>query len=172
AGAPLRGIPHRSLGGTRQNAVLKDYAARGTYIYPPESSLRLVTDVFEFATREVPQWNTISVSGYHLREAGATAVQELGFTLGNGLAYLEAARARGLDPAPIARRMSFFFNGHNHLFEEVAKFRAARALWAELLAERFAITDPEARKLRFHTQTAGSMLTAQPPLNNAARVTI
>ena len=170
--ADARGVPRAKLGGTIQNDVLKEYAARGTYIYPPGPSLRLITDVFEFATRELPQWNTISVSGYHMREAGATAVQELAFTLGNGLAYLAAARDRGLDPTPIARRMSFFFNGHNHLFEEVAKFRAARALWAELLGERFGITDREALKLRFHTQTAGSMLTAQQPLNNVVRVTL
>ena len=170
--ADARGVPRAKLGGTIQNDVLKEYAARGTYIYPPEASLRLVTDVFEFATREVPQWNTISVSGYHMREAGATAVQELAFTLGNGLAYLEAARARELDPTPIAKRMSFFFNAHNHLFEEVAKFRAARQLWAGLLAKRFGIKDPEALKLRFHTQTAGSMLTAQQPLNNIVRVTV
>ena len=155
-----------------QNDVLKEYVARGTYIYPPEASLRLVTDVMDFASREVPQWNAISVSGYHMREAGSTAVQELAFTLANGLVYLGAARDRGLDAARIARRMSFFFNAHNHLFEEVAKFRAARKLWAELLTERFGIDDPEARKLRFHTQTAGSMLTAQQPLNNVVRVAV
>jgi len=170
--ADARGVARTKLGGTIQNDVLKEYAARGTYIYPPEASLRLVTDVFEFATREVPQWNSISVSGYHMREAGATAVQELAFTLGNGIAYLDAARARGLDPTPIAKRMSFFFNAHNHLFEEVAKFRAARQLWAGLLQQRFDIADPEALKLRFHTQTAGSMLTAQQPLNNVVRVTV
>ena len=155
-----------------QNDVLKEYIARGTYIYPPVPSLRLITDVFEFTAREVPQWNSISVSGYHMREAGATAVQELAFTLADGLTYLEAARERGLDPVRIARRISFFFNAHNHLFEEVAKFRAARKLWADLLLERFGITDPEARKLRFHTQTAGSMLTAQQPVNNVVRVTV
>src|SRR3989449_7287835 len=170
--ADTRGISRASLGGTVQNDVLKEYVARGTYIYPPGPSLRLITDVFEFAAREVPQWNTISVSGYHMREAGATADQELAFTLGNGLAYLEAARARGLSPARIAKRMSFFFNAHNHLFEEVAKFRAARKLWAELLGERFGIHDREALKLRFHTQTAGSMLTAQQPLNNVVRTTV
>jgi methylmalonyl-CoA mutase N-terminal domain/subunit len=146
--------------------------ARGTYIYPPAPSLRLITDVFEFGGREVPQWNTISVSGYHMREAGATAVQELAFTLGNGLAYLEAAGARGLDVERILTRISFFFNAHNHLFEEAAKFRAARRLWAGLLRERFGIRDPEALKLRFHTQTAGSMLTAQQPLNNVVRTTV
>ncbi len=170
--ADARGTPRESLGGTVQNDVLKEYIARGTYIYPPRASLRLITDVFEFTAREVPQWNSISVSGYHMREAGSTAVQELAFTLADGLAYLEAARERGLDLVTIARRMSFFLNAHNHLFEEVAKFRAARKLWAELLTERFGIRDPEARKLRFHTQTAGSMLTAQQPLNNVVRVTL
>jgi methylmalonyl-CoA mutase N-terminal domain/subunit len=168
--ADARGVSRGSLGGTVQNDVLKEYIARGTYIYPPGPSLRLITDVFEFTASEVPQWNSISVSGYHMREAGATAVQELAFTLADGLTYLEAARERGLDLVRIARRMSFFFNAHNHLFEEVAKFRAARKLWADLLLERFDITDAEARKLRFHTQTAGSMLTAQQPVNNVVRV--
>jgi len=170
--ADARGTPRAKLGGTVQNDVLKEYIARGTYIYPPEASLRLVTDVFEFTAAEVPQWNSISVSGYHMREAGSTAVQELAFTLADGLAYLDAARARGLDLARIARRISFFFNAHNHLFEEVAKFRAARKLWAELLGGRYGVTDPEALKLRFHTQTAGSMLTAQQPDNNVVRVTL
>jgi methylmalonyl-CoA mutase N-terminal domain/subunit len=170
--ADARGIAREKLGGTVQNDVLKEYIARGTYIYPPKPSLRLITDVFEFTAQAVPQWNSISVSGYHMREAGSTAVQELAFTLANGLAYLEAARARGLDLVTITRRMSFFFNAHNHLFEEAAKFRAARKLWAELLTERFGIRDAEARKLRFHTQTAGSMLTAQQPLNNVVRVTV
>ncbi len=170
--ADARGIPRARLGGTVQNDVLKEYVARGTYIYPPGPSLRLITDVFEFTAGQVPQWNSISVSGYHMREAGATAAQELAFTLGNALAYLEAARARKLDLARIAPRLSFFFNAHNHLFEEVAKFRAARRLWATLLRERFGITDQEALKLRFHTQTAGSMLTAQQPLNNVVRTTL
>ncbi|HEY3216825.1 MAG TPA: methylmalonyl-CoA mutase family protein [Candidatus Eisenbacteria bacterium] len=170
--ADARGIARASLGGTVQNDVLKEYVARGTYIFPPEASLRIVTDLFDFTAREVPQWNSISVSGYHVREAGATAVQELGFTLANGLTYLGAARDRGLDVAHIARRISFFFNAHNHLFEEVAKFRAARKLWAELLAERFGVADPQARKLRFHTQTAGSTLTAQQPLNNVVRTAV
>ena len=170
--ADARGTPRDKLGGTVQNDVLKEYIARGTYIYPPQASLRLITDVFEFTAREVPQWNSISVSGYHMREAGSTAVQELAFTLANGLAYLAAARERKLDLVTIARRMSFFFNAHNHLFEEAAKYRAARKLWAELLLERFGIRDAEARKLRFHTQTAGSMLTAQQPLNNVVRVTV
>ncbi len=170
--ADARGTSREALGGTVQNDVLKEYIARGTYIYPPRPSLRLITDVFEFTSAHVPQWNSISVSGYHMREAGCTAVQELAFTLANGLAYLEAARARGLDLVTITRRISFFFNAHNHLFEEAAKFRAARKLWAELLTERFGIRDAEARKLRFHTQTAGSMLTAQQPLNNVVRVTL
>ena len=170
--ADARGVPRGALGGTVQNDVLKEYIARGTYIYPPQASLRLITDVFDFTAREVPQWNSISVSGYHMREAGATAAQELAFTLADGLAYLEAARGRGLDVARIARRLSFFFNAHNHLFEEAAKFRAARKLWAELLEERFGITDLEARRMRFHTQTAGSMLTAQQPLNNVVRTTV
>jgi len=167
-----RGIARGKLGGTVQNDVLKEYVARGTYIYPPEASLRLITDVFEFTDREVPQWNSISVSGYHMREAGATAVEELAFTLANGLTYLEAARRRGLDLERILKRISFFFNAHNHLFEEAAKFRTARKLWAELLGERFRVRDPEALKLRFHAQTAGSMLTAQQPLNNVVRTTV
>jgi len=170
--ADARGIPRDRLGGTVQNDVLKEYIARGTYIYPPGPSLRLITDVFEFTAREVPQWNSISVSGYHMREAGSTAAQEIAFTLADGLAYLGAARDRGLDVTRIVKRISFFFNSHNHLFEEVAKFRAARKLWAELLRERFGVTDPEARKLRFHTQTAGSMLTAQQPYNNVVRTTV
>ncbi len=170
--ADARGVPRAALRGTVQNDVLKEYIARGTYIYPPEASLRLITDVFEFTAREVPQWNSISVSGYHMREAGATAAQEIAFTLANALAYLAAARERGLDVARIARRLSFFFNAHNHLIEEVAKFRAARRLWALLLDERFGLRDPEALKMRFHTQTAGSMLTAQQPLVNVVRTTV
>ncbi|MFN8588381.1 MAG: methylmalonyl-CoA mutase family protein [Candidatus Eisenbacteria bacterium] len=170
--ADARGTDRAKLNGTVQNDVLKEYIARGTYIYPPAPSLRLITDVFEFTAQQVPQWNSISVSGYHMREAGSTAVQELAFTLADGLTYLAAARERGLDVTKIAKRISFFFNAHNHLFEEVAKFRAARRMWANLLHERFGITDPEARKLRFHTQTAGSMLTAQQPLNNVVRVTV
>jgi methylmalonyl-CoA mutase N-terminal domain/subunit len=170
--ADARGVPRTKLGGTVQNDVLKEYIARGTYIYPPEASLRLITDVFEFTAGEVPQWNSISVSGYHMREAGSTAAQEIAFTLADGLAYLEAARARGLDLVPIARRMSFFFNAHNHLFEEVAKYRAARALWARLARERLGLRDREALKLRFHAQTAGSMLTAQQPLNNVVRTSL
>ncbi|HTO91026.1 MAG TPA: methylmalonyl-CoA mutase family protein [Candidatus Sulfotelmatobacter sp.] len=170
--ADARGIAREKLGGTVQNDVLKEYIARGTYIYPPEASLRLITDVFAFTADQVPQWNSISVSGYHMREAGSTAAQEIAFTLGNGLTYLEAARKRGLDIERIAKRLSFFFNAHNHFLEEIAKFRAARRLWAMLLRERLALRDPEALKLRFHTQTAGSMLTAQQPLNNVVRTTV
>ncbi|MEO5617797.1 MAG: methylmalonyl-CoA mutase family protein [Candidatus Eisenbacteria bacterium] len=170
--ADARGIAREKLGGTVQNDVLKEYIARGTYIYPPEASLRLITDVFEFTAREVPQWNSISVSGYHMREAGSTAAQEIAFTLADGLTYLGAARDRGLDAGLIARRISFFFNAHNHLLEEIAKFRAARRLWALLLEERFGLRDPESSKLRFHTQTAGSMLTAQQPLVNVVRTTV
>jgi methylmalonyl-CoA mutase N-terminal domain/subunit len=167
-----RGIARGKLGGTVQNDVLKEYIARGTYIYPPEPSLRLITDVFDFTAREVPQWNSISVSGYHMREAGSTAAQEIAFTLANGLAYLGAARERGLDVERIAKRLSFFFNAHNNLLEEIAKFRAARRLWCDLLGKRFRVGDPEALKLRFHTQTAGSMLTAQQPLTNVVRTTV
>jgi len=170
--ADARGVPRAQLGGTVQNDVLKEYIARGTYIYPPAASLRLITDVFEFTANEVPQWNAISVSGYHMREAGSTAAQEIAFTLADGLTYLDAARARGLDVERIAKRISFFFNAHNHLLEEIAKFRAARRMWALLLGERFGVRDPEALKLRFHTQTAGSMLTAQQPLVNVVRTTV
>ncbi len=170
--ADARHVPRAKLGGTVQNDVLKEYVARGTYIYPPEASLRLITDVFAFTARETPRWNSISVSGYHMREAGSTAAQEIAFTLADGLAYLEAARERGLDLVRIARRMSFFFNAHNHLFEEVAKFRAARSLWARLARERLGLRDREALKLRFHTQTAGSMLTAQQPLVNVVRTSV
>ena len=170
--ADARGVPRAKLGGTVQNDVLKEYIARGTYIYPPAASLRLITDVFEFTANEVPQWNAISVSGYHMREAGSTAAQEIAFTLADGLTYLDAARQRGLDVPKIAKRISFFFNAHNHLLEEIAKFRAARRLWALLLRERFGVRDEEALKLRFHTQTAGSMLTAQQPLVNVVRTTV
>jgi methylmalonyl-CoA mutase N-terminal domain/subunit len=167
-----QGVPWDRLGGTVQNDILKEYAARGTYIYPPGPSLRLVTDLISFCAERVPKWNTISVSGYHIREAGSTAVQEIAFTLANGLAYVEAALARGLTIDDFAPRLSFFFNAHNNLLEEVAKFRAARKLWAELVAERFAPRDPRSLWLRFHTQTAGSTLTAQQPANNVVRVTL
>ena len=168
--ARSRGDDVAALRGTVQNDILKEYVARGTYRFPVGPSMRLVTDLMAATADDMPRWNPISVSGYHMREAGCTAVQEVAFTLGHGLAYLEAARAAGLEPAAAASRMSFFFNAHNHLFEEVAKFRAARRMWAQLLADRFGIDDPKAVALRFHTQTAGSTLTAQEPANNAVRV--
>lgn len=167
--AKQQGADIRQISGTIQNDILKEYAARGTYIYPPKPSMRLVTDVFEFCSKEVPKWNTISISGYHIREAGSTAVQELAFTLANGKAYLQAALAKGLDINVFAKRLSFFFNCHNNFFEEIAKFRAARRMWATMTKELGA-TDPGAQKLRFHTQTGGSTLTAQQPLNNVVRV--
>jgi methylmalonyl-CoA mutase N-terminal domain/subunit len=170
--AEEQGVPWEQVGGTLQNDILKEYAARGTYIFPPGPSLRLVTDVIEFCSHRVPRWNPISVSGYHLREAGCTAVQEVAFTLANGLAYVEAALSRGLSIDDFAPRLSFFFNAHNHLLEEVAKFRAARRLWAELLAERYGPRNERSLWLRFHTQTAGSTLTAQQPDNNVVRVTL
>ncbi len=166
-----RGVPRTQLRGTIQNDVLKEYVARGTYIYPPEPSLRLVTDVFRFAADERLPFNPISVSGYHMREAGATAVQEVAFTLANAIEYLDHARAAGLDAAAVAGQLSFFFAAHNDLFEEVAKFRAARRLWATIVRERYGGTDEQCR-LRFHTQTGGSTLTAQQPLTNVVRVTV
>ena len=168
--AERRGISWSKLSGTIQNDILKEYAARGTYIFPPAPSLRIVTDIFEFCAREVPRWNTISVSGYHIREAGSTAVQEVAFTLANGLQYVQAAVDRGLDVDRFAPRISFFFNAHNDFIEEVAKFRAARKLWASLMQERYAPKDPRSLALRFHAQTAGSTLTAQQPENNVIRV--
>jgi methylmalonyl-CoA mutase N-terminal domain/subunit len=170
--ARRRGTPFDTLGGTVQNDVLKEYAARGTYIYPPTSSLRLVTDVMAYCAREVPQWNAISISGYHIREAGATAVEEIAFTLSNGKAYLEAARQAGLRLDDVAPRISFFWNAHNDFFEEIAKFRAARYLWAQITRADFGCTDPRSQMLRFHTQTGGSTLTAQEPDNNVVRVTL
>ena len=170
--ARRRGIPFAELGGTIQNDVLKEYVARGTYIYPPKPSMRLVTDVMSYCAREVPQWNTISVSGYHIREAGSTALEEIAFTLSNGKAYLQAARDAGIDLDTIAPRLSFFWNAHNDLFEEVAKFRAARYLWARITRDEFGCKDPRSQMLRFHTQTAGSTLTAQEPENNVVRVTL
>jgi methylmalonyl-CoA mutase N-terminal domain/subunit len=169
--AKKQGADVRKISGTIQNDILKEYAARGTYIYPPKPSMRIITDIFEYCSQEVPKWNTISISGYHIREAGSTAVEELAFTLSNGKAYLKAALEKGLDINIFAKRLSFFFNAHNHLFEEVAKFRAARRIWAKMTAELGA-TLPEAQKLRFHTQTGGSTLTAQQPMNNIIRVTI
>ncbi|HEV7484211.1 MAG TPA: methylmalonyl-CoA mutase family protein [Thermoanaerobaculia bacterium] len=168
--AERRGIAWTKLSGTIQNDILKEYAARGTYIFPPTPSLRIVTDIFEFCATEVPKWNTISVSGYHIREAGSTAVQEVAFTLANGLQYVQAAVERGLDVDVFAPRISFFFNAHNDFLEEVAKFRAARKLWAQLMRERYAPKDPRSLALRFHAQTAGSTLTAQQPENNVVRV--
>src|SRR5256885_416888 len=168
--AERRGTPWGKLSGTIQNDILKEYAARGTYIFPPAPSLRVVTDIFEFCAKEVPRWNTISVSGYHIREAGSTAVQEVAFTLANGLEYVKAAVERGLDVDSFAPRISFFFNAHNNFLEEVAKFRAARKLWAMLMRERYQPNDPRSLALSFHSQTAGSTLTAQQPENNVVRV--
>ena len=167
--AKKQGADLKQISGTVQNDILKEYAARGTYIYPPAPSMRLITDVFEYCSKEVPKWNTISISGYHIREAGSTAVQELAFTLANGKAYLKAAIDKGLDINVFAKRLSFFFNCHNNFFEEIAKFRAARRMWAHITKELGA-TDAGAQKLRFHTQTGGSTLTAQQPLNNIIRV--
>lgn len=161
----------KKITGTIQNDILKEYAARGTYIYPPKASMRIITDIFEWCAKEVPKWNTISISGYHIREAGSTAVQEIAFTLSNGKAYVKAALEKGLDINVFGKRLSFFFNAHNNLFEEVAKFRAARRMWATIMKELGA-TDPKAMMLRFHTQTGGSTLTAQQPQNNISRVTI
>jgi len=169
--AKRQGADVRKLSGTIQNDILKEYAARGTYIYPPTPSMRIITDIFEYCSKEVPKWNTISISGYHIREAGANAVQELAFTLSNGKSYLKAAIEKGLDINVFTQRLSFFFNAHNNLFEEVAKFRAARRMWAHISKELGA-TDPKAQMLRFHTQTGGSTLTAQQPQNNIVRVAI
>tara|TARA_B100001146_G_scaffold81848_1_gene72665 strand:- start:22563 stop:24314 length:1752 start_codon:yes stop_codon:yes gene_type:complete len=170
--ADRRGVVLEKLGGTVQNDILKEYIARGTYIYPPAASLRLVTDTFRFCAERVPRWNTISISGYHIREAGSTAVQEIAFTLGNAIAYTEAGLSAGLAVDDFAPRLSFFFNAHNHLFEEVAKFRAARRLWARIMKERFGAVNPKAWRMRFHAQTAGSTLTAQQPFNNIVRVAV
>jgi len=170
--ADRRGVGLEQLGGTVQNDILKEYIARGTYIYPPAASLRLVTDTFRFCAKRVPRWNTISISGYHIREAGSTAVQEIAFTLGNAIAYTEAGLSAGLAVDDFAPRLSFFFNAHNHLLEEVAKFRAARRLWARIMKERFGAANPKAWRMRFHAQTAGSTLTAQQPFNNVVRVAV
>ena len=169
--ARQQGADLRKISGTIQNDILKEYAARGTYIYPPKPSMRIITDIFEWCSAELPKWNTISISGYHIREAGSTAVQEIAFTLSNGKAYVQAAMAKGLDINVFGKRLSFFFNAHNNLFEEVAKFRAARKMWAMIMRDLGA-TDPKACMLRFHTQTGGSTLTAQQPMNNISRVTI
>ncbi|MCR4416141.1 MAG: methylmalonyl-CoA mutase family protein [Ignavibacteria bacterium] len=170
--AEKNGVSRDKLSGTVQNDILKEYIARGTYIFPPKPSMRLVTNLFEFCSREVPKWNTISISGYHIREAGSTAAQEIGFTFANAIAYVQAAIDAGLDVDSFANRISFFFNSHNDLFEEVAKFRAARRLWAKIMKERFKAKDKRSMMLRFHTQTAGSSLTAQQPDNNIIRTTI
>lgn len=167
-----QGVEPNQLRGTVQNDILKEYIARGTYIFPPQPSMRLITDLFDFCHREVPKWNTISISGYHIREAGCTAVQEVAFTLANGIAYVQAAIDRGLNVDEFGGQLSFFFNAHNNFLEEVAKFRAARRMWANIMKERFGATNPKALQLRFHTQTGGSTLTAQQPENNVIRVTM
>lgn len=170
--AERRGVEWTKLNGTIQNDLLKEYIARGTYIYPPRGSMRIITDIFAFASREVPNWNTISISGYHIREAGSTAAQELAFTLADGIAYVEAALKAGLKIDDFASRLSFFFNVHNNFFEEIAKFRAARRLWARIMKERFGASDERSMMMRFHAQTAGSTLTAQQVDNNVVRVTL
>jgi methylmalonyl-CoA mutase N-terminal domain/subunit len=168
--AEKQGLPAAALQGTIQNDVLKEYVARGTYIFPPQPSMRLVVDIFRYCKENIPRWNTISISGYHIREAGSTAVQEIAFTLADGIAYVQAALSAGLAVDEFAPRLSFFFNAHNDLFEEVAKFRAARRIWARIMKERFGAQDPRSQMLRFHTQTAGCTLTSQQPLNNIVRV--
>lgn len=170
--AKQQGVEAKALRGTIQNDILKEYVARGTYIFPPAPSMRLITDIFSFCAREVPNWNTISISGYHIREAGSTAAQEVAFTLANAIAYVEAALKAGLQVDDFAGQLSFFFNAHNHVLEEVAKFRAARRMWAKIMRERFKAQKPSSWQLRFHTQTAGSTLTAQQPENNVVRVTL
>src|SRR5436189_174992 len=167
-----QGVPGDKLRGTVQNDILKEYCARGNYIFPPKPSMRLTTDLFAYCAERIPSWNTISISGYHIREAGSSAVQELAFTLANGIAYCQAAVDAGLSPDRFGERLSFFFNAHNHFFQEVAKFRAARRLWARIMQERFGATNPRALALRFHAQTGGSTLTAQQPENNAVRLAI
>ena len=170
--ARRQGVAPKALAGTVQNDILKEYVARGTYIYPPRESLRIVTDIFAYCEREMPNWNTISISGYHIREAGSTAVQEVAFTFAHAIAYVQAAIDAGLDVNQFGQRLSFFFNAHNDFLEEIAKFRAARRLWARLMRDRFGATNPRAQQLRFHTQTAGSTLTAQQPDNNIVRVAL
>ncbi len=169
--AKRQGANLKKISGTIQNDLLKEYAARGTYIYPPKPSMRIITDIFEYCAKEIPKWNTISISGYHIREAGSTAVQELAFTLSNGKAYVKAAMEKGLDIDVFGKRLSFFFNAHNNVFQEAAKFRAARRMWASMMKELGA-KDPRSMMLRFHTQTGGSTLTAQQPMNNVTRVTL
>ena len=170
--AEEQGVPADKISGTIQNDLLKEYIARGTYIYPPRESMRLITDIFGYCSEHVPRWNTISISGYHIREAGSTATQEIAFTLANAIAYVQAAVDAGLDVDDFAPRLSFFWNGHNHFFEEVAKFRASRRMWHRIMTERFGAKDPKSSMLRFHTQTGGSTLTAQQPVNNVVRVAL
>ena len=170
--AEEQGVDSSLISGTIQNDLLKEYIARGTYIYPPRPSMRVITDIFEYCSKHVPRWNTISISGYHIREAGSTATQEIAFTLANAIAYVQAAVDAGLDVDDFAPRLSFFWNGHNHFFEEVAKFRASRRMWHKIMTERFGAQDPRSTMLRFHTQTGGSTLTAQQPVNNVVRVAL
>ncbi|QTA38139.1 methylmalonyl-CoA mutase family protein [Thermosipho ferrireducens] len=170
--AEKQGVPQEKLSGTIQNDILKEYIARGTYIFPPQPSMRIITNIFEYCSKNMPKWNPISISGYHIREAGSTAVQEVAFTLADAIAYVETAIKAGLDPNVFGKRLSFFFAAHNNFLEEIAKFRAARRLWARIMKERFNVTEESAMRLRFHTQTGGSTLTAQQPLNNIIRVTI
>jgi len=170
--AEERGIASEAISGTIQNDLLKEYIARGTYVYPPRPSMRIITDIFAYCSKHVPKWNTISISGYHIREAGSTAVQELAFTLANAIAYVQAAVDAGLDVDDFAPRLSFFWNGHNNFFEEVAKFRASRRMWYRIMTERFGAKSPSSHLMRFHTQTGGATLTAQQPLNNVVRVAV
>src|SRR3712207_929271 len=170
--AEEQGVDREDVTGTTQNDILKEYLARGTYIYPPAPSMKITTDMFAYCAKELPRWNTISISGYHIREAGSTAVQELAFTLSNAVAYVEAAVEAGLDVDEFGPRLSFFFNAHNDLFQEVAKYRAARRMWAKIMKERFGAEDEKSLRLRFHTQTAGSSLTAQQVENNIVRTAV
>jgi len=170
--AEEQGVPSTAISGTIQNDLLKEYIARGTYVYPPRPSMRIITDIFEYCSKNVPKWNTISISGYHIREAGSTAVQEIAFTIANAIAYVQAAIDAGLDVDDFAPRLSFFWNGHNNFFEEVAKFRASRRMWHKIMTERFGAKKESSKLLRFHTQTGGSTLTAQQPLNNVVRVAV
>jgi methylmalonyl-CoA mutase N-terminal domain/subunit len=170
--AEEQGVPADQISGTIQNDLLKEYIARGTYVYPPRESIRITTDIFEYCAANIPRWNTISISGYHIREAGSTATQEIAFTLANAIAYVQAAVDAGLDVDEFAPRLSFFWNGHNNFFEEVAKFRASRRMWHRIMTERFGATNPKSTMLRFHTQTGGSTLTAQQPVNNVVRVAL
>ena len=170
--AEEQGVASDRISGTIQNDLLKEYIARGTYVYPPKPSMRIITDIFGYCSQNIPRWNTISISGYHIREAGSTAVQEIAFTIANAIAYVEAAIDAGLDVDDFAPRLSFFWNGHNHFFEEVAKFRASRRIWHRVMTERFGAKDPRSAMLRFHTQTGGSTLTAQQPVNNVVRVAL